>query len=110
MPKQALDTAKKHKARKRFGQNFLTDQKIIDQIIAAIAPKQDDNLLEIGPGQGAMTLPLLDRVEQLNVIEIDRDLIEILQSYNKPNLVIHQGDALNFDLDLFNPPIRVVGN
>ena len=110
MPKQALDTAKKHKARNRFGQNFLTDQKIIDQIIAAIAPKQDDNLLEIGPGQGAMTLPLLDRVEQLNVIEIDRDLIEILQSYNKPNLVIHQGDALNFDLDLFNPPIRVVGN
>jgi 16S rRNA (adenine1518-N6/adenine1519-N6)-dimethyltransferase len=100
----------KHKARKRFGQNFLTDQKIIDQIIATIAPKHDDNILEIGPGQGAMTLPLLERVDKLSVIEIDRDLIEILESYNKSNLVIHQGDALNFDLDQFNPPIRVVGN
>ena len=110
MSEQVLDTTKKHKARKRFGQNFLTDQKIIDQIIATIAPKKDDNLLEIGPGQGAMTIPLLDRVERLNVIEIDRDLIEILNSYNKTNLIIHQGDALNFDLDLFNPPIRVVGN
>ena len=69
----------KHKARKRFGQNFLTDQKIIDQIIATIAPKHDDNILEIGPGQGAMTLPLLERVDKLSVIEIDRDLIEILE-------------------------------
>ena len=100
----------KHKARKRFGQNFLTDGKIIDQIIATIAPKRDDNLLEIGPGQGAMTLPLLEKVDELNVIEIDRDLIEILTHYNKPNLVIHEGDALSFDLDQFNPPIRVVGN
>jgi len=100
----------KHKARKRFGQNFLTDQKIIDQIIATIAPKHDDNILEIGPGQGAMTLPLLERVDELSVIEIDRDLIEILESHNKSNLVIHQGDALNFDLDQFSPPIRVVGN
>lgn len=99
-----------HKARKRFSQNFLTDQKIIDQIIATIAPKRDDNLLEIGPGQGALTLPLLERVDRLNVIEIDRDLIDILNTYDKPNLIIHQGDALNFDLDLFNPPIRVVGN
>ncbi|SMN16888.1 SSU rRNA (adenine(1518)-N(6)/adenine(1519)-N(6))-dimethyltransferase [uncultured Candidatus Thioglobus sp.] len=100
----------KHKARKRFSQNFLTDQKIIDQIIATIAPKHDDNILEIGPGQGAMTLPLLERVDKLNVIEIDRDLIEILESYSKPNLVIHEGDALNFDLAQFNPPIRVIGN
>ncbi|MDG2396008.1 16S rRNA (adenine(1518)-N(6)/adenine(1519)-N(6))-dimethyltransferase RsmA [Candidatus Thioglobus sp.] len=100
----------KHKARKRFGQNFLTDQKIIERIVATIAPKHNDNLLEIGPGQGAMTLPLLERVNQLNVIEIDRDLIKILAAYNKSNLVINQGDALNFDLNLFNPPIRVVGN
>jgi len=100
----------KHKARKRFGQNFLTDQKVIDRIVATITPKHNDNLLEIGPGQGAMTLPLLERVDKLNVIEIDRDLIKILTAYNKPNLVINQGDALNFDLNLFNPPIRVVGN
>jgi 16S rRNA (adenine1518-N6/adenine1519-N6)-dimethyltransferase len=100
----------KHKARKRFGQNFLTDQKVIERIVATIAPKHNDNLLEIGPGQGAMTLPLLERVDKLNVIEIDRDLIKILAAYNKSNLVINQGDALNFDLNLFNPPIRVVGN
>ena len=110
MSKRYTTNPTKHKARKRFGQNFLTDQKIIDQIIATIAPKRDDNLLEIGPGQGAMTLPLLDRVDELNVIEIDRDLIDILNSHKKPNLTIHQGDALNFDLDDFNPPIRVVGN
>ncbi|MBC8494084.1 MAG: 16S rRNA (adenine(1518)-N(6)/adenine(1519)-N(6))-dimethyltransferase RsmA [Candidatus Thioglobus sp.] len=105
-----MPTSTAHKARKRFGQNFLTDEKIIDRIIATIAPKVDDNLLEIGPGQGAMTLPLLEKVECLNVIEIDRDLIQILTSYNKPNLIINEGDALNFDLNQFNPPIRVVGN
>jgi len=99
-----------HKARKRFGQNFLTDQKIIDRIIATIAPKPDDNLLEIGPGQGAMTLPLLEKVDKLNVIEIDRDLISILESFNKSNLTIHQGDALKFDLSNLSHPLRVVGN
>lgn len=105
-----MPTSTPHKARKRFGQNFLTDEKIIDRIIATITPKVDDNLLEIGPGQGAMTLPLLEKVKRLNVIEIDRDLIQILANYNKPNLIINEGDALNFDLDQFNPPIRVVGN
>jgi 16S rRNA (adenine1518-N6/adenine1519-N6)-dimethyltransferase len=99
-----------HKARKRFGQNFLTDNKIIDQIIATIAPKRDDNLLEIGPGKGAMTLPLLEKVDKLNVIEIDRDLIKILNNYNKSNLIINEGDALSFDLNQFAPPIRIVGN
>ncbi|CAC9437311.1 SSU rRNA (adenine(1518)-N(6)/adenine(1519)-N(6))-dimethyltransferase (EC 2.1.1.182) [uncultured Gammaproteobacteria bacterium] len=99
-----------HKARKRFGQNFLIDNRIIEQIVATIAPKFDDNLLEIGPGQGAMTLPLLERVKQLNVIEIDRDLIVMLNNLNKANLVIHQGDALKFDLNTLPTPIRVVGN
>ncbi len=99
-----------HKARKRFGQNFLTDSRIIDRIITTIAPKKNDNLLEIGPGQGAMTLPLLEKLEQLHVIEIDTDLISILQSFNKDNLIIHQGDALKFDLTTLPMPIRVVGN
>ena len=99
-----------HKARKRFGQNFLIDNRIIERIIATIAPKRDDNLLEIGPGQGAITLPLLDCVEQLNVIEIDRNLISILESLQRPNLIIHQGDALKFDLNTLPIPIRVVGN
>jgi 16S rRNA (adenine1518-N6/adenine1519-N6)-dimethyltransferase len=99
-----------HKARKRFGQNFLVDNRIIEHIIATIAPKRDDNLLEIGPGQGAITLPLLDCVEQLNVIEIDRNLISILESLQRPNLIIHQGDVLKFDLNTLPIPIRVVGN
>jgi 16S rRNA (adenine1518-N6/adenine1519-N6)-dimethyltransferase len=99
-----------HKARKRFGQNFLVDNRIIERIIATIAPKHDDNLLEIGPGQGAITLPLLDCVEQLNVIEIDRNLISILESLQRPNLIIHQGDVLKFDLNTLPIPIRVVGN
>lgn len=99
-----------HKARKRFGQNFLTDDKVIERIVAIISPKFNDNLLEIGPGQGAMTLPLLEHVKQLNVIEIDRDLIAKLKNLNKDNLVIHQGDALKFDLNTLPTPLRVVGN
>ncbi|QKQ24056.1 16S rRNA (adenine(1518)-N(6)/adenine(1519)-N(6))-dimethyltransferase RsmA [Candidatus Ruthia endofausta] len=99
-----------HKARKCFGQNFLIDNRIIDRIVATIAPKHDDNLLEIGPGQGAITLPLLDYVEQLNVIEIDRNLISMLESLKHPNLIIHQGDVLKFDLNTLPAPIRVIGN
>ncbi|CAB9543263.1 SSU rRNA (adenine(1518)-N(6)/adenine(1519)-N(6))-dimethyltransferase (EC [Bathymodiolus brooksi thiotrophic gill symbiont] len=99
-----------HKARKRFGQNFLTDNRVIERIVAVIAPKFNDNLLEIGPGQGAMTLPLLEQVKKLNVIEIDRDLIALLIGFDKDNLVIHEGDALKFDLSTLPNPIRVVGN
>ncbi|ABL02299.1 dimethyladenosine transferase [Candidatus Ruthia magnifica str. Cm (Calyptogena magnifica)] len=99
-----------HKACKRFGQNFLVDHRIIDRIIATIAPKRDDNLLEIGPGQGAITLPLLDYVDQLNVIEIDRNLISILESLKHSNLIVHQGDVLKFDLNVVPIPIRVIGN
>lgn len=99
-----------HKAKKRFGQNFLIDNTVIEKIIAVIAPKFDDNLLEIGAGKGAMTLPLLKFVKQLNVIEIDTDLIVLLNSFNKDNLIIHQADALKFDLNTLPNPIRVVGN
>ncbi len=100
----------KHIARKRFGQNFLVDTKVVERIIATIAPKKNDNLLEIGPGQGAMTLPLLESLECLHVIEIDRDLIALLESFNQPNLIIHEGDALKFDLATLPTPIRIVGN
>ncbi|SMN11843.1 SSU rRNA (adenine(1518)-N(6)/adenine(1519)-N(6))-dimethyltransferase [uncultured Candidatus Thioglobus sp.] len=99
-----------HKARKRFGQNFLTDDKIIERIVATIAPKPDDNMLEIGPGQGVITLPLLEYLEQLHVIEIDRDLIKLLTSFKKSHLIIHQGDVLKFDLNKLPTPIRIVGN
>lgn len=100
----------KHKARKRFGQNFLVDTEVVDRIIATIAPKKDDNLLEIGAGKGAITLALLDKVKQLQVIEIDRDLVTALQSLKKNNLIIHQGDALKFNLNTLPSPLRVIGN
>lgn len=99
-----------HKARKRFGQNFLIDNQIIDRIITTIMPKFNDNLFEIGAGKGALTLPLLEKVKQLNVIEIDRDLIAILKAFKKNNLIIYEGDALKFDLNILLSPIRVVGN
>ena len=93
-----------HKARKRFGQNFLHDQNIIDKIIHAINPKLTQNIIEIGPGQGALTYPLLSKIGQLNAVEIDRDLIQILnqQSAEYGELTIHEGDALKFDFQTLN--------
>jgi 16S rRNA (adenine1518-N6/adenine1519-N6)-dimethyltransferase len=103
-----------HRARKRFGQNFLNDAGIIDRIVRSIAPKPDDNLVEIGPGQGALTAPLLAACPQLHVIEIDRDLIPILlaQFAKYPHFQIHQQDALNFDFTQLTStrPLRIVGN
>ena len=101
---------KPHKARKRFGQNFLIDQQVIEQIISSIATKQDDVVLEIGPGQGALTLPLLEQLNQLHVIEIDRDLIALLNNIGNEKLIIHQSDALKFDLTTLPENLRVVGN
>ncbi|MFI4923192.1 MAG: rRNA adenine N-6-methyltransferase family protein, partial [Burkholderiales bacterium] len=63
-----------HTARKRFGQNFLVDLEIIDAIIATIAPQSSDRMVEIGPGMGALTRPLLERLDHLHVVEIDRDI------------------------------------
>jgi 16S rRNA (adenine1518-N6/adenine1519-N6)-dimethyltransferase len=100
----------KHKARKRFGQNFLTDMRIIERIISTIAVKEDDALLEIGAGQGALTLPLLEILKRLDVVEIDRDLIVKLHDLERENLIIHQGDILTFDLKKLPNPLRVVGN
>ena len=105
-----------HRARKRFGQNFLVDQNIIGKIISSIAPKANDNLIEIGPGQGALTEPLLLHCPGLKVIELDHDLIPRLQasfSDRFPNFTIQQGDALNIDFSQFvdsQRPLRIVGN
>ena len=99
-----------HKAKKRFGQNFLVDNHVIDKIIRVIAPLSTDHLLEIGPGKGAMTLPLLEYNVRLHVIEIDHDLIKLLNSYGRDNLVVHQGDILNFDIASLPKPLRIVGN
>ena len=88
-----------HSARKRFGQNFLQDPGIIRKIVRAIAPSGTDNLVEIGPGMGAITQLLLEENAQLDAIELDRDLIPGLKVkfFNYPEFRIHQADALKFD-------------
>lgn len=105
----------RHRARKRFGQNFLTDRSIIDRIVTAIAPAPDDRLIEIGPGQGALTQPLLSLCPTLTVIELDRDLADALQTWRErhPDLTIVQGDALRTDFSRFTDEprsLRIVGN
>jgi 16S rRNA (adenine1518-N6/adenine1519-N6)-dimethyltransferase len=104
----------KHIPRKRFGQNFLTDHRVLDEIIQAIAPQADDVMVEIGPGQGAMTSLLLECVNELHVVELDRDLVRILEKkFQHRPLKIHSGDALKFDFSSLAPEgkkLRVVGN
>ncbi|MEQ1742675.1 MAG: 16S rRNA (adenine(1518)-N(6)/adenine(1519)-N(6))-dimethyltransferase RsmA [Candidatus Nitrotoga sp.] len=100
-----------HKARKRFGQNFLVDEQIIADIIRVIRPEAADVMVEIGPGLGALTRPLLQRLNQLHVVEIDRDIIARLEKdYPQDKLIIHAGDALKFDLAQLPAPLRIVGN
>ena len=99
-----------HKPRKRFGQNFLVDQQIINQIVSTISPKKNDHIIEIGPGKGALTFPLIDYLENIHVIEIDRDLIALLQKKNNIKITIHESDALVFNFDQFKQNIRIVGN
>jgi 16S rRNA (adenine1518-N6/adenine1519-N6)-dimethyltransferase len=105
----------KHIPRKRFGQNFLTDQQVLFDIIRAIDPKPDDPIVEIGPGLGAMTDLLLQSLEQLHVVELDRDLVARLKNkYPPAKLIVHEGDALQFDFNSLPVPqgrkLRVVGN
>ena len=110
-----MSTVPQHRARKRFGQNFLRDLGIISRIVRAVGPRSTDRLVEIGPGQGALTEPLLEAAGHLEVIELDRDLIPGLrvQFFNYPEFVIHEGDALKFDFAALKgegPALRVVGN
>jgi 16S rRNA (adenine1518-N6/adenine1519-N6)-dimethyltransferase len=100
-----------HIPRKRFGQNFLRDEGVIHSIVAAIAPQPQDHLVEIGPGQGALTWPLLDYAARLSVVELDRDLIERLRRHPLgARLDIHSGDALEFDFASLGNRLRLVGN
>lgn len=102
---------KGHTAKKRFGQNFLTDQAIINSLIAAINPQPDDLMVEIGPGLGAMTQPLLKQLKHLHVVEIDRDIIQWMQGfYPADKISIHNSDVLKFDFSSIGERIRVVGN
>lgn len=101
-----------HRPRKRFGQNFLVDPSTVNDLINAIGAKSGDALLEIGPGLGALTRPLLNTLGQMEVIEIDRDLIAQLQALNTDTqrLIIHQCDALKFDFSADKKTRRIVGN
>jgi 16S rRNA (adenine1518-N6/adenine1519-N6)-dimethyltransferase len=105
----------KHIPRKRFGQNFLTDQLVLHNIIRAIAPQAGDAMVEIGPGLGAMTRLLLEALSHLHVVELDRDLVARLhKSFDPARLSVHAGDALQFDFSTIPVPpaqkLRVVGN
>ncbi|MDT8311987.1 MAG: 16S rRNA (adenine(1518)-N(6)/adenine(1519)-N(6))-dimethyltransferase RsmA [Methylophaga sp.] len=102
-------------ARKRFGQNFLHDQTVIDGIVAAISPQPDQHLVEIGPGHGALTMPLLTSGAKLDVVELDRDLVPLLaaQFNGADNLTLHNADALQFDymsLAVKGEKLRIIGN
>ena len=102
-----------HTARKRFGQNFLVAQNVIKNIIDAIAAKEGETIVEIGPGLGALTEPLLQRIPHLHVVEIDRDLIARLRSrYPVERLTIHEGDALEFDFGALKGDgnLKIIGN
>jgi 16S rRNA (adenine1518-N6/adenine1519-N6)-dimethyltransferase len=106
----------KHIAKKRFGQNFLTDQSVITSLIAAISPEPNDLMVEIGPGLGALTKPLLQKLKLLHVVEVDRDIIAWMKTeYSKPAyannaLNIHNADALKFDFTSLGENLRVTGN
>ena len=100
----------RHQPRQRFGQNFLVDHQIINQIISTISPKNDDSIVEIGPGKGAITFPIIKHLDHLSAIEIDRDLISILKSKEQEKLTIYQADALTFDFSQIPNKLRVIGN
>lgn len=105
----------KHIPRKRFGQNFLTDDTVLYNIIRVIDPQPKDTMVEIGPGLAAMTRLLLEGVEQMHVVELDRDLVERLKkSFDPKRLIIHSADALQFDFSSIPVPagskLRIVGN
>jgi len=110
-----MATEKSHQPRKRFGQNFLKDMAVIQQIVAAINPGKSDHVVEIGPGMGVLTEALMPEVGYLDAVELDRDLVAKLKSTSLPlgNFSIHSADALTFDfcsLCKNDEPVRVVGN
>lgn len=102
------------RARKRFGQNFLHDPAVIARLIELINPQPGEHIIEIGPGRGALTLPMLTRVQRLEAVEIDRDLVPLLeqQALDAGELIIHQADALRVDYAEISQgrATRLVGN
>ncbi len=110
--KKRLGKSPVHRARKRFGQNFLQDPHIIRRIVAAINPRQGENLIEIGPGLGALTFPLLQHCGAISAVELDRDLIDVLEEKSREfgRLRLLSQDALTTDFSEFGECQRIVGN
>ena len=99
------------RAKKRFGQHFLTDRHYIARIVSAIAPAADDVLVEIGPGPGAITEPLIAKLDHLHTVEVDRDLAAALRvRLPAEKLTLHEADVLSFDFSVLGPRFRAVGN
>ncbi len=103
-----------HQPRKRFGQNFLIDNNVINRIVQALHPQPNQHLVEIGAGLGALTKQVLEHTTHLHVIEIDNDLsAKLIRDYAKEQLSVHQADALQFDFDTLYEPghkLRIFGN
>jgi 16S rRNA (adenine1518-N6/adenine1519-N6)-dimethyltransferase len=99
------------RAKKQFGQHFLTDRHYIERIVAAIAPARNDVVVEIGPGPGALTLPLVERLDHLHAVEIDRDLAAALRArFSDTQLTVYEQDVLTFDFAQLASRFRCVGN
>src|SRR3954471_4913645 len=107
-PRRSGLPSSSHRPRKRFGQHFLHDPRVLARIVDSVAPAPGDILVEIGPGEGALTAPLLQRAGKLEVIELDRDLARRLREL--PGVTVHEGDALEFDFARFPAGLRLVGN
>jgi 16S rRNA (adenine1518-N6/adenine1519-N6)-dimethyltransferase len=101
-----------HRARKRFGQHFLTDPGVVDAILRSVHATKDDVVVEIGPGQGAITASLAESAGHLHAIELDRNLAARLRRQYKgvSNVTIHEADALKFDFSSLGDRLRIVGN
>jgi len=101
----------RHRPRKRFGPHFLHDQGVLARIVDAIDPRAGDVLVEIGPGEGALTRRLLEKAGRMVAIEIDRDLADALEAeFPRDRLVVHRADALEFDFGALPAGARIVGN
>lgn len=99
-----------HTPRKRFGQHFLNDADVIEKIVLALNPQKSENLIEIGPGLGALTKAVMPYVDKLTVIELDRDLAQLLRENYQDKITIIEANALKFDFKQLDGPARVFGN
>ncbi|MBC8256353.1 MAG: ribosomal RNA small subunit methyltransferase A [Candidatus Marinimicrobia bacterium] len=99
-----------HPFRKKWGQNFLRDPNTITKIVNCLQPRQSDNILEIGPGDGALTRHLSNQSKQIHAVEIDPLLITQLEKNNYPNVTIHKRDILEWDLNQLKGEVKIIGN